>query len=194
MLLLLFNSTGLVQWVQRLPSNPVNAWLAERAAAIGGPVPQRVTTTDADLRLMFQGRMIKPIYGDDKLVIFTLPRRAGEVRLVSRAQAPTEARPWLDDRRRLGVRVKRIVLRGADGAREVPMDHPDIVRGWWDIERDGPMIPHVDLTRQHAALRPALARPGGDHPGLCDGSRGGGWRSCGRFGRCWSFALAPRWR
>ena len=31
-LLLLFNSTGLVQWVQRLPSNPVNAWLAERAA------------------------------------------------------------------------------------------------------------------------------------------------------------------
>jgi len=32
MLLLLFNSTGLVQWVQRLPSNPANAWLAERAA------------------------------------------------------------------------------------------------------------------------------------------------------------------
>lgn len=31
-LLLLFNSAGLVQWAQRLPSGPVNAWLAERAA------------------------------------------------------------------------------------------------------------------------------------------------------------------
>jgi hypothetical protein len=29
-LLLLFNSGGLVQWAQRLPSTPVNAWLAER--------------------------------------------------------------------------------------------------------------------------------------------------------------------
>jgi len=31
-LLLVFNSEGLVQWAQRLPSNAVNAWLAERAA------------------------------------------------------------------------------------------------------------------------------------------------------------------
>ena len=27
---LLFNSAGLGQWAQRLPSTPVNAWLAER--------------------------------------------------------------------------------------------------------------------------------------------------------------------
>jgi hypothetical protein len=32
LLLLLFNSGGLVRWAQQLPSNPVNAWLAERAA------------------------------------------------------------------------------------------------------------------------------------------------------------------
>ena len=31
-LLLLFNSAGLVRWAQQLPSTPVNAWLAERAA------------------------------------------------------------------------------------------------------------------------------------------------------------------
>jgi hypothetical protein len=31
-LLLLFNSAGLVLWAQHLPSNAVNAWLAERAA------------------------------------------------------------------------------------------------------------------------------------------------------------------
>ena len=32
LLLLVFNSGGLVRWTQQLPSNPVNVWLAERAA------------------------------------------------------------------------------------------------------------------------------------------------------------------
>ena len=31
-LLLLFNSAGLVRWAQQLPSNAATAWLAERAA------------------------------------------------------------------------------------------------------------------------------------------------------------------
>jgi hypothetical protein len=70
-------------------------------------------------------------------VIFVLPRGAPEVRLVSRAQSPTELRPWLDDRRRLGVRAKRIVLRGADDLREVAVDHPDLTCGRWAVERDG---------------------------------------------------------
>jgi Hint domain-containing protein len=119
---------------------PVWQFLAERAAALGRPVPQRATTADAGLRLVAKGRTLKPIYGDDKLVIFTLPRSAREVRLVSRAQLPTEARPWLEDRRRLGVRVARLVLRGADEVREVPVDHPDLVSGWWAVERDGQAI------------------------------------------------------
>ena len=87
-----------------------------------------------------QGATVRPIYGDDKLVIFTLPRDAKEVRLVSRAQSPTEARPWLSDQRRLGVRVARLVLRSADEVREVPMDHPDLVDGWWAVEHDGQAI------------------------------------------------------
>ena len=45
------------------------------------------------------------------------------------AQSPTEARPSLDDRRRLGVRVARIVLRGVDEVREVPVDHPGLTQG-----------------------------------------------------------------
>ena len=103
-------------------------------------MPQRVTTTDAALRLLANQRVVKPVVNDSDRVIFVLPRDVHEVRLVSRAQSPTEARPWLEDRRRLGVRVKRIVLRGADGVREVPMDHPDPARGWWAVERDGQMI------------------------------------------------------
>ncbi|HME20157.1 MAG TPA: Hint domain-containing protein [Acetobacteraceae bacterium] len=119
---------------------PVWQRLAERAAAIGRPVPQRETTAEAGLRLLAKGRTVKPIYSDGKLVIFTLPRGASEVRLVSRAQSPTEARPWLEDHRRLGVRVARIVLRGADEVREVPVDHPDLANGWWAVERDGQVI------------------------------------------------------
>jgi Hint domain len=119
---------------------PVWQRLADRAAAIGRPVPTRVTTTDAALRVFANQRMVKPVVSDSERVIFVLPRGTGEVRLLSRAQSPTEARPWLEDRRQLGVRVKRIVLRGADDVREVPVDHPALTRGWWAVERDGQMI------------------------------------------------------
>ena len=119
---------------------PVWERLAERAATIGRPIPQRMTTTDADLRIMAKGQTVRPIYGDDRLVIFALPRDAKEVRLVSRAASPTEARPWLSDQRKLGVRVARLVLRSADEAREVPMDHPDLVNGWWAVEHNGQAI------------------------------------------------------
>ncbi len=118
---------------------PIWQRLADRAAAIGQPVPQPATTTEANLRV--RGRNGernhgKPIYADSNLVLFVLPRGEKEFRLVSRAQSPTEARPWLEDRRKLGVRVKRIVLRSAEELREVPVDHPDLTRGWWAVERD----------------------------------------------------------
>jgi len=119
---------------------PVWQRLADRAAAVGRPVPQRVTTTDATLRVLADQRSIKPVVSDGDRVVFVLPRGTGEVRLLSRAQSPTEARPWLEDRRRLGVRVKRIVLRGADDLHEVPVDHPALTQGWWAVERDGQMI------------------------------------------------------
>jgi hypothetical protein len=123
---------------------PVWQRLADRAAEIGEPVPQRATTTDPDLRLRVtrphQGRYHRPIHKDDNLAIFVVPRGSREIRLLSRAQSPTETRPWLDDRRTLGVRVKRIVLRGMDELREIPMDHPDLTKGWWDIERNGQMM------------------------------------------------------
>ncbi len=116
---------------------PVWQRLADRAGSIGQPVPQHATTTDAGLRLLSDGRTVVPIHDDGKLVIFAPPPGVREVRLVSRAQSPTEARPWLEDRRRLGVRVTRIVLRNADDIREIPVDHPDLTSGWWAVERDG---------------------------------------------------------
>jgi Hint domain len=119
---------------------PVWQKLADRAVALGQPVSQHGTTTDAGLRLLADRRTVRPVVSDSDRTIFVLPRGASEVRLLSRAQSPTEARPWLDDRRRLGVCVKRIVLRGADELREIPVDHPDLSRGWWAVERDGQLM------------------------------------------------------
>ena len=100
-----------------------------------------MTSTDAGLRLQCPGgRTVKPVFSDSQRVIFALPRGTGEVRLLSHAQSPTEARPWLNDRRRLGVRVKRVVLRGTGETREVPVDHPNLSQGWWAVEQDGPMM------------------------------------------------------
>jgi hypothetical protein len=106
-------------------------------------VPQRAITTDASLRLLAKHtgrRVTAPFYNEGDLVIFILPSRSQEVRLLSRAQSPTEARPWLNDRRHLGVCVKRIVLRGADEVREIPVDHPDLTLGWWGVERNGQVM------------------------------------------------------
>jgi hypothetical protein len=112
---------------------PVWQRLADRA----GPGSQRATTTDTDLQLLADRRPVKPVFSDSNHVIFVLPPGTRQMRLISRAQSPTEARPWLGDRRRLGVCVKRIVLRGADDLFEIPVDHPDLTQGWWAVERDG---------------------------------------------------------
>jgi hypothetical protein len=116
---------------------PVWQRLAERAEALGQPAQHADTTTDPGLRIVVKGRMVKPLYGENGLFIFALPKGATEVRLVSRAGAPTDTRPWLDDRRSLGVSVERVLLRGANEMREIPLDHPDLSQGWWAVERDG---------------------------------------------------------
>jgi hypothetical protein len=116
---------------------PVWQRLAERAAVLGQPTPKVDTTSDPELRIVAKGRTVRPLYGENGLYIFALPKGTTEVRVVSRAGAPTDARPWLDDRRSLGVNVERIVLRGASVLREVPVDHPDLSRGWHAVERDG---------------------------------------------------------
>ena len=116
---------------------PVWQRLAERAAALGQPVPTLDTTTDAEPRIVAKGRTLRPLYGENGLYIFALPKGATEVRVVSRASAPADARPWLSDDRCLGVAVERIVLRGAQEVHEIPLDHPDLSDGWWAVERDG---------------------------------------------------------
>jgi hypothetical protein len=116
---------------------PVWQRLADRAAALGQAGPQLETSTDADLHIVAKGRVVRPMYGENGLYIFVLPKGATEVRIVSRACSPVGARPWLDERRCLGVLVERIMLRDARGVQDVPVDHPDMTQGWWAVEQDG---------------------------------------------------------
>ncbi len=66
-----------------------------------------------------------------------LDRPASALRLVSGAARPSDTRPWLDDRLRLGVCIRRIVLPQHCDRREVPVEHLPAARGWHDVERLG---------------------------------------------------------
>jgi hypothetical protein len=116
---------------------PVWHRLAERAEALGQLAPKPATTTDPGLLVVAGGRTLRPLCGEDGHYIFALPKGATEIRLVSRASSPTDVRPWLDDRRCLGACVERILLRGANEIREIPLDHPALSHGWWAVEQDG---------------------------------------------------------
>jgi hypothetical protein len=116
---------------------PVWERLAARAVALGRPVPRpTATTTDPDLRVVVKGHVIRPIYAEKGLHIFALPKGAREVHLISRASSPTAARPWMEDRRLLGVYVERIAIRSAHEVRAIPLDYPGLTQGWWAVEQN----------------------------------------------------------
>ena len=113
---------------------PVWQRLADRAAILGQPAVKPKTTLDPGLRLAAKGRTIRPLYGENGLFIFALPKGATEVHIVSRANSPTDVKPWLEDRRQLGVYVERIRLRGSSQVEDIPLDHPALSEGWWGVE------------------------------------------------------------
>jgi hypothetical protein len=117
---------------------PVWERLAARAGELGRPAPRpAATTTDPDLRIMVKGHVVRPLYAENGLHIFALPKGASEVHLISRASSPTAARPWMEDRRLLGVYVERIAIRNAHEMRAIPLDYPGLTQGWWAVEQNG---------------------------------------------------------
>jgi hypothetical protein len=116
---------------------PVWWRLAIRASQLGFVVAEPATTTDPALHLLVDGRMCWPVTTTNDRHVFVLPRSAVSVRLISRATAPCEVSPWVEDRRRLGVAVERIVFRAPGGSFEMAADHPGLTDGWWATERNG---------------------------------------------------------
>ena len=116
---------------------PVWDTLAARAEALGFTLPALATTEHPALHLAAGERRFDPITRVGGRYIFALPELTDEIRLRSRAASPAIARPWLDDRRQLGVMVRHMAWRNADGAYDIPLDDPRLTDGWWTVERDG---------------------------------------------------------
>jgi hypothetical protein len=102
----------------------VRGRLLARAAALGYRL-----TTDAEPRLVADGRLITPMRGDGgvRFGLATTPQR---LLLISRSAVPAEVMPASDDHRRLGICVTRLVLDG----REIGLDDPRLSRGWHAAE------------------------------------------------------------
>ncbi|MBE7212690.1 MAG: Hint domain-containing protein, partial [Gluconacetobacter diazotrophicus] len=115
---------------------------AARSDRLGHPVAAAATTRDPALRLRLpDGTELHPVpaSGTDPAhpdrFRFRLPAALGPdgaaVILLSRAAAPAAARPWLDDRRSLGIAVRGLVA--WSGSRALPLA-PGGGAGWWAPE------------------------------------------------------------
>ncbi len=118
-------------------TEPVWRRLTARAKALGHPAFQQKTTSNAEFRLEVAGRAIRPFVATDSRYVFAVSPKTDVVQIVSRFAAPSETRPWLDDRRRLGVSIGGIVLKGGGNMLEISVDHPALDRGWHNPECDG---------------------------------------------------------
>lgn len=133
---------------------PIWQALADRAASLGHAAADSAMTTDAGLHLLVAGRRVAPVAVDGKRAIFALPAGAASVAIVSRAARPSQISPWLDDRRRLGVKIERAVLRDGLAETDIAMDGPAARAGWHAAERAGRRLARWTDGRAELALPP----------------------------------------
>ncbi len=116
---------------------PLWRFLAARAGALNFCLPTETETTDEPGVFIAAGeRIIKPMTSGAGHYTFLLPAGSRHVRLVSRSATPSDLRPWVEDRRQLGVMVRRLTLYAGVLVRPIPLDHPALTEGWWAVESD----------------------------------------------------------
>ena len=110
---------------------PVWRMLSDSAEASGWTLPERAATLDdPDLHILSGSRRIEPLSARDGRYVFAIRPGGAPLRLISRTARPSDARPWVDDRRQLGVLVRRLTVRTGQGVRDVAMDDPALGVGW----------------------------------------------------------------
>ena len=152
---------------------PIWHRLAGRAVALGHRLPARApSTSDPDLRIVAGGRVHMPLHHDGARYRFMLAAGPRAIRLISRSAAPCDAQPWLEDRRQLGIMVRRMTVTCGNEIETIPLDHPACGDGWWPVERDaagmwrwtcgnaGLTLPARGLAMLEIEATPLIAYPG----------------------------------
>jgi hypothetical protein len=116
---------------------PVWRRLAARAAALGIPPVAPEGAGHHGLHLLAGERRILPIHAAGDRALFVVPPGVREAVLVSGATRPADTRPWLDDRRRLGVKVSRVRVHADGETMDVALDGPILGGGWHGVEPAG---------------------------------------------------------
>jgi hypothetical protein len=114
--------------------------LARRAALLGHTIQEPRITQDPQAHLWTGHDSIWPDPSPPGVLRFTLPRATQSVHLVSRATAPCDVEPWVEDRRTLGLAVATIRLYTPTGMEELAANDPSLTDGWWAPETDGSNI------------------------------------------------------
>ena len=99
-----------------------------RAEALGG------LTDDPDLHLIIDGAIVRGQAVEEGVYRFAIPADSGAIWLASRSAVPAEVAAASNDRRRLGVALKRIVLREAELCTTIGSGHASLREGFHDDE------------------------------------------------------------
>ena len=125
--------------VARDAVEPIWTRLVERARGLGLVMARPVVplTEQPDIRLLLDdGCLLAACWHDGQRHMFHVPRGARPTRLLSRAAVPAEAvGPFVDDRRRLGIAVEKLVL--WTGLREQVLPAGGLAMNGWHGSEDG---------------------------------------------------------
>jgi hypothetical protein len=114
------------------PDDEAVAVIWRRIARRAGLRAPPLDHSTSELQVAARGRVLRPVAAEGARLLYALPPATRRLHLLSAASRPTARRPWLDDRRKLGVCVRRVVL---DGEQRVALDGPALGQGWWPAEQ-----------------------------------------------------------
>jgi uncharacterized repeat protein (TIGR03803 family) len=100
--------------------------VAARADA-APPPPEPVAGVD----VFADGRKLRPLLAEGDRHLYALPPTTEMLRIVSGTVRPTATKPWLHDRRRLGIGLRRV---GLEHGATLPLDGPGFAHGWHSAE------------------------------------------------------------
>ena len=116
---------------------PIWRRLSERSKHLGYVAPGLVTTNEADLHIVADGRILRPTADGDRRFVFVLPAGVASATLVSRFAIPLDLAAYADDARRIGIAVSSISIGSRSQDVVIPFDFPTDANGWHEAETLG---------------------------------------------------------